>query len=383
MKLKALDFNNFGSPQGNFFHPSVTRLHDGQLMAVMQEINGGDLYGDPMYAISSDHGKSWSQPEVIPALRSSEIVDTPFVEAVADVRCFTLQNGCVAVFGCTTFYTPNGCYAWDKTITVSPPPGRAVCAIWSPENQCWSKRQVLELPGITHGYRTACIQAVLLDEDKIILPIYFDTGKIIDYYGYKSCRFASLSAIYQFKDNVFEFIAQSNWLEVHNNRGCIEPSLLRLPDGRYAMTMRAEDNNMYTACSCDALNWSELRPWKFDDQTPLKTDSTQQHWVRLNGKVLLAYTRDDGSNTHLMRFRTPIYIAEVNVDKAELIRSTERVLFPRQTLNGSEGMYGNFHCAQISDDYAIATDAAVFHCPAGDGKEAIVSKIMATEITAD
>ena len=378
MKITNLELNNFNSEKFRYFHPSLTCLQDNRIMAVMQTINAGDYYGEPEFAITADGGKTWTEPQKIPAFRHKRLSDSPFVQAVADVRCFTMQDGSVAAFGCTTFYTSQGCASWDKSIDIAPPPGRAVYAVWSPESGTWSNGGILPLPGIERSYRTSCTQAVLLENNKIILPVYFDTGIPVDHFGYKASRFASLTAIYGQNGSKFEFIAQSNQLEIRNNRGCIEPSAVRLPDGSYAMTMRAEDGNMYYSVSKDALNWSEPAPWVWDDNTAIKTASTQQHWVRIGDKVFLVYTRSDGSNDHLMRYRAPLYIAEVNTTSGQLLRTTEQVVFKRKCRDEAEALYGNFHCAQFNANCAVITDAALFHI-----QKQTSTEVMAAMITAD
>lgn len=381
MNLELLDFRDFGSDEPCWFHPAVTRLHDGRLFATMQRINGSDHYGDPMFTVSSDRGATWTAPAEIPAFRSRALAGMPFVEGVADVRCFTMQDGSVAAFGCTTFYTARGCAAWDKQTVAEPPPGRAVCAVWSPASGRWSERTVLELPGVERTYRTACTQAVLLADDRIILPIYLDSGETCDYFGSKAGRFAALTAIYRERGTAFEFVAKSNLLELPKLRGCIEPSAVRLADGSYALTLRAEDGCMYRAVSDDALSWRDLRPWQWDDGTPVETDSTQQHWVRLGDKVFLVYTRKDGSNGHIMRFRAPLCIAEADAGRGVLIRSGERVVFPRRNINGVEVLYGNFHCAQLGEEMALVTDSALYTEVRGDVMTHTETKVMAALVT--
>ena len=359
MNIKALDFNNFGTDIHTWFHPSVTLLHDGRLFAVMQTMKGSDHYGGPCFSISADKGENWSAPTEIPAFKNKRIDGTPFVEGVADIRPFTLQDGSVAVFGCTTFYTDNGAAAWDKQVEGKCPAQSAVYAIWSPETEKFGTRGILELPGIA-SYRAACTQAILDGDDRIVVPIYFNSGSICDYHDYKMPRFASLTAVYRKQGDSLEYVAKSNSLELPILRGCIEPSIVRLHDGRYAMTLRAEDGKMYRAIGDDTLSWHDMRPWQWDDGTTIKTESTQQHWITLGQKAFLVYTRSNGENNGIMRFRAPLYIAEADAERAMLFRSTEKIVFPRQCINGVEALYGNFHCAQLDDKRAIVSDSASF-----------------------
>ncbi|MBR4221302.1 MAG: hypothetical protein IKR81_09115, partial [Victivallales bacterium] len=70
--------------------------------------------------------------------------------------------------------------------------------------------------------------------------------------------------------------------------------------------------------------------------------------------------RNNGSNTHIMRFRAPLFIAEADVENASLLRDSEKVVFPQQNHNGIEARYGNFHCAPFGENAAVVTDSALF-----------------------
>lgn len=383
MKLTTVDFHNFGTDNGLYFHPSVTKLHDGRLFATMQDVNGSDHYGDPMFAVSSDNGQTWTAPALIPSLVRVHLPGTPFTKAVADPRPFTMQDGSVAVLACTAFYTEHGNASWDKTAPVATPNEDAVYTFWDPATETWSDMKCLELKNCDQcqGLRSACTQTVLLGEDQIIVPIYMNSGEIIDYYSWKSPRFVSITGIYRKVGNTLEYVAQSNILSIPFGRGCIEPSIIELPKGGYAITLRAEDGNMHMALSEDARTWSDIRPWTWDDGSAVKTDSTQQHWAKAGGKVFLMYTRFDGSNDHIMRYRAPLYIAEADVENACLIRASEKVLFPRQQINGKDMLYGNFHCTQLSEDCALATDAATYTEVKNDEMTNTQTRVMATMIT--
>jgi len=360
MNIELLDFHNFASSEHCWFHPAVASLHDGRLFATTQKINGSDFYGCPVFAISSDQGKHWSPLTEIPAFNCRKISGTPFFEGVADVRPFTMQDGTVAAFGCTTFYTVKGNASWDKQAPANHLPGRAVYAIWSPKTEEWSERRILELPGVERTFRTACTQTVLLGQDKILLPIYLDSGEVCDFCGQQSPRYASMTAVYRKNGCDFEYMAQSNLLELPVLRGCVEPSAVQCIDGGFALTLRAEDGHMYRAVSTDGLGWRDLRPWCWDDGQAIETSSTQQHWLQLGKKLYLVYTRRDDDNSDIMRFRAPLYIAEAEAKSAILYHASERVLFPRQAVNGVEGLFGNFHCTQLNANCALVTDSAAF-----------------------
>ena len=82
--------------------------------------------------------------------------------------------------------------------------------------------------------------------------------------------------------------------------------------------------------------------------------STQQHFLYCGGKLHLVYTRGNGSNSHVTRFRAPLYIAEVN-EKNELVRSSENIVLPMLDEGDHAAGMGNFQAIAISDNEAIVS----------------------------
>ena len=118
--------------------------------------------------------------------------------------------------------------------------------------------------------------------------------------------------------------------------------------------MRAEDGCGYRAESEDGLTWQKLMPWSFDDGSILETSTTQQHFLELGGRLFLIYTRNAGTNSHIWRFRAPLYIAEVN-DDFNLVRSSEQIVFPMIPEGDKAAGMGNFHPAKLDERRAIVT----------------------------
>ena len=383
VKVTQLEFDNFNTGKNSLFHPAVTPLKDGRWLATVQKVMNSDFYGEPEYTISSDQGKSWSKLQKIDALNYRKLPDSKFIEAVADNRPFTLQNGSVVVFGCKTHYTEKGRAGNDPANQPYIPAQFTYYSIWDPATGKWSDRMKLDLPGLKH-YRAACTQAVLLDDDKIIVPHYLSADQTLGELGTPK-KFGVLTAIYQYKNGKLHFLRRSRIMTNNVKRGLIEPSIVQLPDKSYALTIRAEDGMMYCAFSKDAVDWSEPTAWCWDDGTKIRTSSTQQHWVTLNDRVFLVYTRFDGTNFPLpLRFRGPLYMAEAVPGKAILLRNSEVVVFPRKNLNGMEGRYGNFHCTQLSKDKALITDALYFARIVGPRKHGDIScEVKAARITVD
>jgi len=359
-QIKLLDFNNFGQSDSAWFNPSVTRLVDGRWLATMLTVCGNDFYGDPMFAISDDEGRTWTKPAPIPAFASEKFPEIGVRVAVCDTHPFTSPvDGTVFVFGCTVHYSPKGNVCWQKDFDKSRLPKElAVYATWRPESG-WSERKILPLPGCDSDYRTAATQLAFMPDGKCLVPIYLTVAHGI-YCGFPSHFYGSTAPVYRQNGDKLEPVNKARVFTNSVGRGCMEPSAVRLSDGSYALTIRTEDGNMYVAISRDGYEWGDARPWRFDDGSPLETSSTQQHWVRIGEKVFLVFTMKYNGNDGLFRFRAPLLIAEAIPHEATLIRSTLNIVFPRRTQNGVEAFYGNFHCTQLDDNTALITDAALF-----------------------
>ena len=379
--IKLIDFNNFAKSNDSWFNPAVTRLADGRWLATMLTINGNDFFGDPMFSISADEGRSWTTPSPISSLASVKFPEIGVRVAVCDTHPFTSpSDGTVFVFGCTVHYSPKGNVCWDKEFDKSRLPKElAVYATWHPETG-WSERKTLPLPGWESDYRTAATQLAFMPDGKCIIPIYMTVSNGI-YCGYQSHFFGVTAPVYKQNGDFFEPVKTARVFTNSAGRGFVEPSAVRLADGSYAMTIRAEDGNMYVSNSHDGFEWSEPTTWRWDDGTPLVTDSTQQHWVRIADKVFLLFTMKYNGNDALFRFRAPLLIAEAIPQEATLVHDTLRTVFERQTRNGVEAFYGNFHCTQLDGNNALVTDAALFQQQLPDGSRSSTTKVMAAIVS--
>ena len=371
-RMHALDFRNFGVPGSRWFHPGVTVLPDGRWLAVMQSISGADFYGDPHYALSADGGKHWTKPLPIGSFAAVPAGNTGYRTAIADIRPFTSpEDGTVFVFGCSVHYSPRGNTVWEKGKKTVFPPQRSFYATWR-EDRGWSECRKLPLPGHEGAYRAACTQAAFLPgRHEVLVPMYLEKGTA-GTGAPRPLHYAVAVGRYRQKGDTLEFVSLSDCIEHPAGRGALEPSLIALPGGGFALTIRAEDGRGYVCVSPDGTKWSEKRFWRWDDGTPLTMSSTQQHWVRADGRIWLVYTRDDGENSKIFRFRAPLYMAEALPEKGVLLRSTEKVVIPRQKLNGREACYGNFHCTRLTDRTALVTDAGI-----GGGETRVMATLIA------
>jgi len=100
------------------------------------------------------------------------------------------------------------------------------------------------------------------------------------------------------------------------------------------------------------MNFSPVQSWKFDDGSDLGNYNTQQHWVTHSEGLFLVYTRRGANNDHVFRHRAPLFIAQVDPVKLQVIRSTEKVLVPERGAR-----LGNFGVTDISPDETWVTVA--------------------------
>src|SRR5690606_36110612 len=104
--------------------------------------------------------------------------------------------------------------------------------------------------------------------------------------------------------------------------------------------------------SDDGLNWQEPRPWCWDDGEPLVMSTTQQHWLPHSDALYLVYTREAAGNEKVMRWRAPLFLAEVNRESLRLVRSSEQVVLPLigDGVNEAEHVasMGSFHTLAVT-----------------------------------
>ena len=379
--IKSLDFKNFGEENKSWYIPAATRLDDGRWMATTQSVQGTDFYGEPMFAISSDEGRTWSAPAPIPSLLSEKLQGTDITVAVCDIHPFTSPiDGTVFAFGFTVYYSPKGNVCWDRDVEKTELPREVgVYATWRPETG-WSERKVLPLPNHGMSYRTAATQLAFMPDGSFLIPIYA-TVRRGTYCGYPSDFYGVTAPIYRQNGALLEHVRHGRILTHDAGRGFFEPSVVRLADDSYAMTIRAEDRKMYVSTSADGAEWSEPRPWQWDDGTPLVTESTQQHWIRLADRTFLVFTMKYNGNDSIFRYRAPLLVAEAIPQKGLLVHSSLQTVFERQRLNGTEAFYGNFHCAQLDGNTALVTDAALFKGNGENGKFWARTTVMAARIS--
>jgi hypothetical protein len=212
-------------------------------------------------------------------------------------------------------------------------------------NGVWSERKKLEWNDPRGGaiYSTGSSQYLVLKNGDLLIPVCFRSKERVDY--------GVTTLLCSFDGHTIKIKRVGSELNNPVKRGLLEPQLAYF-DNRYLLTIRAEDGYGYVSVSTDGLQWSKPVSWKWDDGEALAMSTTQQHWLTHSDGLYLAYTRKAEENVNVMRWRAPLYLAQVDATTLRLVRSTERIVFPLvgDGINDPTNVahYGNFHVTNVS-----------------------------------
>ncbi len=296
-----------------------------------------DVFGGLHMMISNDGGESWTAPEPQRGL-------APWSEGELRVVIsdFTPQwhsaTGRILGLGHTCRY---------RGEALAPVPRRreTVWSVLKPGRDHWSDAQALEMPDPKRFFSsgTGSIQWEEKEDGDLLVPIYFRS----DRHGTPDqLRTEVLVMACGFDGEQLRLKELGNTLSMASHRGLGEPSLIRGAD-RYWMTLR-NGGGAYYATSSDGLHFDAPTLWRFDDGTMLESYDTQAHWMRLADRLFLVYTRRSGQNAHVVRYRAPLWMAEVDQQRGVLIKASEQEVIPER---GAQ--LGNFGVTPYSDDAAL------------------------------
>ncbi|MCQ2396855.1 MAG: hypothetical protein MJ106_04065 [Lentisphaeria bacterium] len=371
-----MKIQNFLPPKASletndFFHPATAVLSDGRWMMTFQRLQNCDCYGGAEILFSEDNGQSWGEPRLVTELRTTPLNDE-LLFGIADVRPLVSEDGgSVVLVGCDTTYTNRGAACYDH-VSIDPVlyEHGAYYTVFNVKDNTFGARRILRNPALDPDklWRVSCAQSTFASDGDWILPAHFEHRSNIEYEkGYFSPRFAVETVKVHLEGDELVPVAWGTQLFHENKRGFIEPSLIR-GQKDYLMTIRAEDGFAYVSRSDDGLQWADPVPWRFDDGTALVTESTQQHWLTAGGRIFLVYTRKCDANANDMRYRSILFMAEVDDTTAMpvLKKATEIELFPQRERDGIHGLLGNFHVCNLSDGTALVCDSYLYQNVEGD-----------------
>jgi hypothetical protein len=348
--IKSIEKTVVPAPEvkkGTWFHPRACLVGKKVFMTV-QPIMGSDYFGPVHFTTSDDLGKTWS--EFQPAAPLGWVAQADgWNEGVCDVTPeFHPKTGSVLALGHNVFYKTAG---FDK----NQPPRWPVYAVW--KDGTWGARQKLvwDDPRGSQIYSNNCGQRVMLPDGDVMMSFTFgEKDKPRSVCGVR-CSFDGK-----------QLLIKQTGPEITNpkGRGLLEPSLTYFQK-RFYLTIRAEDGHGYVAVSEDGLSYEPKQAWAWDDGEALTMSTTQQHWLTHSDGLFLVYTRKDATNVNVMRWRAPLWVAQVDTKTMRLIRATERVVLPLvgDGVNKADlvPMMGNFGIANVSATESWVTDGS--WCP--------------------
>jgi hypothetical protein len=331
----------------SWFHPRpcLVPSKDGpSVFMTMQEIRGSDYFLPVRWMESRDTGNTWTEPRPVPSLGREPTTDGRGEEGVCDVvPQFHPQSGTVLAMGHNVFYK-------GTCFDVHQPPRCPVYAVYKDGQWSGRKRLRWDDPRGATIYTNNCGQREVLDDGSIAFVMSFGATR--------TCRSAA-GVRCSFDGETLEIQKVGREIKHSAGRGLLEPSLVRYRGAFYA-TLRAEDSRGYVVASDDGLDFGEKQPWCWDDGTPLDMSTTQQHWLPHSEALYLVYTRKDASNEKVMRWRSPLFMAQVNLDTLRLIRDTERVVLPLvgDGVNAADEvpLMGNFQTLNVTPAESWVTD---------------------------
>lgn len=323
-----------------WFHPRACLVpgERGPLaLMTCQTISGSDYFGQVHWSISSDCGATWRDPEPIPSL-GRHALPGGLEEGVCDVVPeYHERTGTVLAMGHNVYYR-------DGALT-RPNEGRYALYAVRGAGGRWSERRRLQWddPRGTAIYTCGCAQRVTLEDGRIVVPLSF--GPL----GRRDRAVGSVLCSYD--GQRVEVLASGNELRLCAGRGLLEPSLTWL-EGRFYMTIRAEDGRGYLSTSEDGLEWVAPLPWCWDGGEPLEMSTTQQHWLTHSRGLYLVYTRRTEDNANVPRWRAPLYVSRVDRHGLCLDRESERTVLPLvgDGIGDPDGVarMGNFAVTNVS-----------------------------------
>jgi len=333
-----------------WFHPRACMVPgSSEVLAFMtlQAISGSDYFGPVHCMTSRDFGRTWTEPQPVPALGRVKQPDG-VEEGVCDVVPeWHPKTNTVLALGHNVFYS-------GPKFSTNQPPRWPIYAVW--RDGKWGPRRKLNWsdPRGAYIYTNNCGQRITLPTGDILLALSFG--------GVKGQPRAVASALCTYDGETLSVKTVGEEIRLDAGRGLLEPSLVQF-GGKYWLTLRAEDNRGYVCVSEDGLRWMPKQTWAWDDGEPLTMSTTQQHWLAHSEGLFLVYTRKDASNVNVPRWRAPLWMAQLSTQNVRLVRATERVVLPLigDGVNASDDVAysGNFHPINVSAEESWVTDGTI------------------------
>lgn len=335
------------TPAFCWFHPRIAPLpgfgKEGRpavVMTIQKHLSADDHYSGMYFLRTDDLGKNWTRPTEIPEL-AWQAGENDETIAVCDVTPgWHSRSGKLIAIGTKLRYSRQGAQLLDK-----PRSHECAYATYDPKTRQWTKWKMLAMPEADGKFflvAPGCVQWRVKDDGSLLLPIYFKGPTGSDYI---------VTVLHcSFDGQELKLLEQGDELATPGGRGFAEPSLVRYGE-KYFLTLR-NDAAAFVTTSIDGLHFEPVRKWTFDDGQDLGSYNTQAHWLVHSDGLFLTYTRRGANNDHIARNRAPIFVAQVDPAKLQVLRKTEKALLPERGV-----MLGNFGATEISPDESWVTDS--------------------------
>ncbi len=328
-----------------WFHPRVAAIpgfgNSGEpavIMTLQKHLRVSDHYTGSSVMRTNDLGATWSKPDARPELAWVPSKDGSENLAVIDVTPgWHALTGKMIAIGSQTRYAHDGTRLANKVRQ-----NQTSYSIYDPETNKWTGWRELIMPAdpIFNFCRCASSQWLVEPDNTLLLAMYLNPTVKSKY------RVAVVRCSFDGKH--LKYIEHGNVLQLDVERGLVEPSLVKYQN-KYYMTIR-NDVKGYVTTSQDGLHYAAITPWNFDDGSDLGSYNTQQHWLVHSEGLFLTYTRRGAKNDHIIRNRAPLFIAQVDPNKLQVLRDTEQTLIPERG-----AALGNFGAAAITADESWVT----------------------------
>ncbi len=277
-------WSNLDGRGTSWFHPRACMVPhaDGQLRPVMtlQAINGSDFFGPVHWTTAAADGTHWSAPQPITAFDQRPVPGHAGLRAgVCDVVPeYHPPTNTVLAVGHVVFYRGERFSRGDQLARYP------LYAVRKADGS-WSERRRLEWddPRGSFIYTNNCGQRIALSNGDILLAFSFGPQS-------ESRSVAGVRCHFDGKRLLVKEVGPVLTLPV--GRGLLEPSVTMF-DGRFFLTIRAEDGHGYVSVSDDGLHWKPQKAWSWEDGSPIGMSTTQQHWLTHSDGLFLGYTRED------------------------------------------------------------------------------------------
>lgn len=338
------------NPKFCWFHPRAAAIpklgKDGQpavILTIQKHLIADDHYSGLWMMRTDDLGKTWDGPVEIPELAwrkepGNEKVDL----SVADVTPqWHARTGKLIAWGIQVRYNDQGIALLDKPRSYD-----FAYTVFDPKTDKWTVWRNLdnvpELNGKFHTLAPGCVQSVIKEDGTLLVPVYMT--------GQGGTEYQTTVLQLAFDGDSLTYLKHGDELKISGGRGLYEPSLALYHD-TYYLTLR-NDAKAYVTVSEDGLKFGPVAAWTFDDGSDLGSYNTQAHWLVHSDGLFLSYTRRGAGNDHIARNRAPIFLAQVDPEKRQIMRATERILLPQRGV-----MLGNFGASNITPDESWVTDS--------------------------